>query len=52
MIYQTSFTTYLCVAASILVGIVSRCGLRTEAHHRNQPTYVMRLALYKPLLSL
>ena len=32
-----------------IVSIISRCGLRNEAHHRNQPNK-SELALYKPLL--
>ena len=38
-----------CVAA--IVGIVSRHGLRIEAHRRNQPNK-SKLVLYKPLLRL
>ena len=34
-----------------IVGIVSRRGLRIEAHRRNQPNK-SKLALYKPLLCL
>ena len=34
-----------------IVGIVSRRGLRIEAHHRNQPNK-SKLALYKPLIRL
>ena len=34
-----------------IVDIVSRCGFRIEAHHRNQPNK-SKLALYKPLLCL
>ena len=34
-----------------IVDIVSRCGLRIGAHHRNQPNK-NKLALYKPLLCL
>ena len=34
-----------------IVGIISRCGLRIEACHRNQPNK-SKLALYKPLLCL
>ena len=34
-----------------VVGIVSKRGLRIEAHHRNQPNK-SKLALYKPLLRL
>ena len=34
-----------------IVGIVSRRGLRVEAHRRNQPNK-SKLALYKPLIRL
>ena len=34
-----------------IVGVVSRCGLRIEAHCRNQPNK-SKLVLYKPLLRL
>ena len=34
-----------------VVGIVSKRGLRIEAHHKNQPNK-SKLALYKPLLCL
>ena len=34
-----------------IVGIVSRCGLRIEARHKNQPNK-SKLPLYKPLLHL
>ena len=34
-----------------IVGIVSRCGLRIDTCHRNQPN-TSKLVLYKPLLHL
>ena len=35
----------------VIVGTVSRCGLRIEAHHRNQLNKsTSKVALYKPLL--
>ena len=34
-----------------VVNIVSRCGLRIDTCHRNQPN-ISKLLLYKPLLSL
>ena len=34
-----------------IVGIISRCGFRIKAHHRNQLSKT-KLAQYKPLLSL
>ena len=34
-----------------IVGIISRSGLRNEAHHRNQPIK-SKLALHKPLLHI
>ena len=32
-----------------VVSIISRCGLRIEVHHRNQPTKTKLAALYKLL---
>ena len=48
MIGQTSTTAFVLAA---IVGIISRHGLRIEAHRRSQPNK-SKLALYKPLLRL
>ena len=34
-----------------VISIISRCGLRNEAHHRSQPIK-SKLVLFKPLLQL